>query len=256
MTTLGMRIYYEDVNGHQIERVKLTKRQEEVCSLIVSVAKFFFRGGYALKGVPFRGFLLEGPPGNGKTEIAKQAVRRLSLELGNVYLRFVDSARIARPEWGRAEENLREMFLVPEDKRVVLLLDDIECLFIRRGVEIAREWHYSINAQLLHMLDWLDPHRLIVIATTNRPDLIDDALRSRLHTIEVPPPSFDELIEIAKELLNRSWPKVGKVANDNAMKEKVLVSIIEGLKRRKNPSIRDVQDLITVECIRWGIWRA
>jgi SpoVK/Ycf46/Vps4 family AAA+-type ATPase len=130
--------FESDIHGRDLKEVKLTKTQDSICRRITSVAKFFFKGGYSLRGVPFRGFLLEGPPGGGKTEIAKQAVRRLALELDEVYLRFVDSAKIAKPRWGEAEETLKQQFREEPGKHIVLLLDDVDCLLIKRGSDVAK----------------------------------------------------------------------------------------------------------------------
>jgi SpoVK/Ycf46/Vps4 family AAA+-type ATPase len=245
-----------DIHGRDIKEVKLTKTQDSICRRITSVAKFFFKGGYSLREVPFRGFLLEGPPGGGKTEIAKQAVRRLALELDEVYLRFVDSAKIAKPRWGEAEEALKQQFREEPGKHIVLLLDDVDCLLIKRGSEVAKEWHYSINALLFHMLDNItDPANLLVIATTNRPRLIDYALRSRLYNTFVPPPSLEELEIVAKNMLEESWP-LSLRSSGEKLKDEILRAIIEELKKKKHPSIRDVQHLIVVHCIERGIWRA
>lgn len=246
----------QDIHGRDIKEVKLTKTQESVCRLITSITKFFFRGGYSLRGVPFRGFLLEGPPGNGKTEIAKQAVRRLSLELGEVYLRFVDSAKIAKPKWGEAEQALECQFVEEAGKHVILLLDDVDCLLIKRGSEVAKEWHYSINALLFHKLDNItNPANLLVIATTNRPKLIDYALRSRLYSIFVPSPSIEELEFVTRNMLEESWPFSMK-RSDEELKEEIVRVIMEELKKKKYPSIRDVQHLVVTQCIERGVWKA
>lgn len=245
--------YYSDIRGDQIKHVRLVKTQEEICRRMVSTAKFFFLGRFSGDKIPFRGFLLEGPPGNGKTEIVKQAVRRIYLSgIKNVYLRFVDSAKIARPEWGKAEENLKEQFVVETGKRIVLLLDDVDCLFIKRGMGIAREWHYSINALIFHQLDAIEPSSIIVVATTNRPSLIDYALRSRLYTIRVPQLSLEELIEIAKNMLEESWPLTKR--SYETLKEEIIQIIREELKDKKSPSIRDIQHLIVTLCIERGVW--
>lgn len=246
----------QDINGRHIEQVRLTKTQERICRCITSVAMFFFRGGYSLRKVPFRGFLLEGPPGNGKTEIAKQAVRRLAFELGEVYLRFVDSAKIARPEWGKAEELLASQFVEEPGKHVVLLLDDIDCLLIKRGSEVAKEWHYSINALLFHNLDNItNPANILVIATTNRPRLIDYALRSRLYSITVPPPSIEELEQVTRNLLEENWPFSMRDSGKDLMEE-IIKTVIGELKKKKHPSFRDVQHLIVTQCIERGVWKA
>jgi SpoVK/Ycf46/Vps4 family AAA+-type ATPase len=239
------------INAKDIPDVKLTETQDKICELIVKTALFFFRG-YGNDTIPFRGFLLEGPPGNGKTEIAKQAGRRLALRGIPLRVSFIDSAKIARPEWGKAEEFLSTYFIPDKERKTLLLFDDIECLFIKRGAEVAKEWHYSLNALLLHKLDTIDPTNMLVIATTNRPSLIDYALRSRLYSIKVPKLHIKELEEVAKRLLDKSWPLTS--SGDAGKKEEILKLIIEELSRKKYPSIRDVQHLMIVHYIEKGVW--
>ena len=244
-----------DIQGREIKEVRLTKTQEEVCRQITSVAKFFFKGGYSLQEVPFRGFLLEGPPGSGKTEIAKQAVRKLDLELGNVYLRFVDSAKIAKPRWGDSEEALAQQFREEPEKHIILLLDDVDCLLIKRGSEVAKEWHYSINALLFHKLDNItDPANLLVIATTNRPELIDYALKSRLYSISVPLPPLRELELVVRDMVEK-WPFSLGNSSKEELKREIIEAITMELRKMKKPSIRDVQHLVITQCIERGIWR-
>ncbi|MEM3504275.1 MAG: ATP-binding protein [Nitrososphaeria archaeon] len=239
------------INAKDIPDVKLTETQDKICELIVKIAMFFFRG-YGSDTVPFRGFLLEGPPGNGKTEIARQASRRLALRGIPIRMSFIDSAKIARPEWGKAEEFLSTCFIPDNERKTILLFDDIECLFIKRGAEVAKEWHYSLNALLLHKLDTIDPTKMLVVATTNRPSLIDYALRSRLYSIKVPKLHIKELEEVAMRLLDKSWPVSS--TGDTKKKEEILKLIIEDLSKKKYPSIRDVQHLTIVHYIEKGVW--
>jgi len=242
--------------GSEIPEVKLTKTQEKICNLIVSVTKFFFKRGTIFQNAPFRGFLLEGPPGNGKTEIAKQAVRRLDLELDEVYLKFIDSASIAEPKWGEAEKKLKEAFIEAQfskrrniDRKIIMLFDDIDCLMIKRGSEIAREWHYSINSLMFHEIDKLNPFYTVIIATTNRPSLIDFALRSRLYSIRVPQLNIEELKEIAHRMIFSS-------VLDETLAKQLINNVSEKLLKLKNPTIRDVQHLVVTECIALGGWKA
>lgn len=242
------------IDGRQIKRLSLIKSRREICLKIVKTALYFFKRGCPTSTIPFRGFILEGPPSTGKTEIAKQAAKLLCDNLKGLYevrLLFVDSADIATPKWGEAEERLRKIFKFCEgnkNAKFLILFDDIDCLMMRRGGSISKEWHYSINSILFHELDKLNPSNAIVIATTNRPDLIDEALRSRLYSIPVEPPPFEELIEIARELLESSG------LSNNQMKM-LLKRIEPKLKELKNPTIRDVHHMIVLECIERGIWQ-
>jgi SpoVK/Ycf46/Vps4 family AAA+-type ATPase len=244
-----------EVDGEQINRIQLTESRKEICLKIVKTAFYFFKKGRPTTSTPFRGFILEGPPSTGKTEIARQAAKILFDSLKGVYqvkLLFLDSADIATPRWGEAEEKLRKIFRASgnsRNNRFLILFDDIDCLMIKRGESISKEWHYSINSVLFHEIDKLNPANVLIIATTNRPDLIDEALRSRLYSIQVGPPAIEELMRIARQLLCDSGLQDIDV-------EKVLNIIEPKIKEMNPPTIRDLQHVLVMECIERGLWAA
>jgi SpoVK/Ycf46/Vps4 family AAA+-type ATPase len=230
---------------YEWREVKLVKSQEKMALKIAGIIKFFFKGKARGSLPPFRGFLLEGPPGSGKTQIAWQAALIAGAEPV-----MVDSSNVATPMWGEAEKKLRGFFeeiRFTENRKKVLIFDDIDCLMLKRGLEVAKEWHYSINSVLFHLLDTIDPYQRIVIATTNRPDLIDEALRSRLYSLSIPVPPLEELIEIAENLLRESGVTEDKVP-------KIVEKISSELRKMNSPTIRTVQHLVIRECVEGGLW--
>jgi len=205
--------------------------------------------------IPFRGFLLEGPPGNGKTELAKQVARNVAKKLEshgikNLNLLLVDSASIAAAKWGEAERRIKNLFETAKNttERLILLIDDIDCLMIKRGANVAVEWHYSINSILFHQLDNNDPSRIIIIATTNRTDLVDEALRSRLYFYEINELKRKELDFLTEEIVDSMYID-GKEKLKKRIGElltKLQENINNGKVLRKNPpSIRYIQHFIT-----------
>lgn len=241
------------LNGLSIPEVKLLPQLAQIEDVISRTCEYFFKSGSSLPNSPFKGFLLEGPPGTGKTEIVKQVARKLDRRLGNVHWLFIDGASIATPKWGDAEKALRRVFNIAEqlsamhkNPKVIIHFDDVECLMMARGIELAKEWHYSINSIMFHAIDELDPLSVIICATTNRPDLVDAALRDRLYAIEVPPPPIEQLRLMIKEVLDST-----RVASEREKLEEKIFSKLKGL---ENPTIRDARKLTVVECIKSRVW--
>lgn len=253
----GGEVDIDRTDAESIDRVELLDSIDDTKRRIVRVIEYFFKQGYRGESAPFKGFLLEGPPGTGKTEAVRQSVRDLGQRVTNadVKLVFVDGASIAAPKWGEAEKTLRDVFRQAEElssegvsePKVVVLFDDIESLMIGRGAGMAKEWHYSINSVLFHEVDRLDPNNTIICATTNRPELVDDAIHSRLYPLEVSGPPFEELLELVERQIANS-------VRDDLTREKLVEAVEERLKEMESPTIRDAQQAVVVECIESGAW--
>lgn len=250
-----------DVSPSDMPKVNLLPPLQPTQDLLLKTCKYLFSKGTFAKNAPFKGFLLHGPVGTGKTEIVRQVVRRLGEELNDkCTVRFiaVDSSVIASPKWGESEKAFNRIFGYVEtlqnrfkDPKVVLLFDDIESLMLSRGMSAAKEWHYSLNSVFFHKVDSQNPSEIITFATTNRLDLLDSAIKTRLYGLFVPRVSVDLLVSAANELLDT-------MLTPDQVKEREIVieEVRKKLDEMENPTIRDTRQLIIVTIIEKGIWSA
>ena len=132
--------------------------QEEYIDQMVNAMRFFFGTGndtyadlYSSKkqNFGFKGFVLAGPPGSGKTEAVTEAGRRLWGELAqkNIELNLlhISTADINRGRVGEMEQRLRSVFTeainqTSDRTRTILLFDDIDTLLMSRDDKRSEEW--------------------------------------------------------------------------------------------------------------------
>ena len=249
---------YEDndlkpTNASELAEVDLLPQLKKIENLIVKTCMYFFKGNLNIENSPFKGFILTGPPGTGKTEVVKQSARRINDKLGvagPVKFLLIDGASIAAPKWGDAEKKLRKVFTDienPGNAKLILLFDDIESLMLTRGTDLAKEWHYSINSILFHELDKINPSNCMIFATTNRPDLVDEAIMTRLYHIDAPSLPLEQLMNVVDQILDSSYVEEFK-------KVKIRDLIKDRLAKMESPTIRDARHITVVECIEKGVW--
>ncbi len=161
-----------------------------------------------------KGFFLSGPPGIGKTSLAMRVAYELNMRFhpdspdapadGGVVLALIDGGDIARSRYGESEERIREVFtraqkgFTDPTQRTIILFDDVESILMARGSSNAKEWHFSQDSVFFHMVDELDTSRTALFLTTNRPDLVDDAIRDRFLAYSLGAPDVDLLVEVAR----------------------------------------------------------
>jgi transitional endoplasmic reticulum ATPase len=171
----GRSVGYADVGGldEELERVR------ELVELPLRHPGLFGRLGID----PPTGVLLYGPPGTGKTLIA----RALAGET-DAHFETISGPEIVSRYYGETEEQLRETFEeAAEHAPAIVFVDEIDSIASRRddGEGVERR----IVAQLLSILDGIGGSEgVVVVATTNRVDAVDPALRR--------PGRFDREIEI------------------------------------------------------------
>ncbi len=152
---------------------------------------------------PPSGILLYGPPGCGKTHIA-----RVCASVSNALFIEVRGSELISPYRGRSEQNLHRLFQrARSNSPSILYFDELEALAGSRGhAGPGEKGDAGIIGQFLTEFDGFEPlEGCIVLASTNRPDLLDRALLrpGRFEKIMfVPPPeSADERLSIMTALL-------------------------------------------------------
>src|ERR687896_770280 len=185
-------VQWEDIGG-------LSSIKQELQEAVEWPLKYQGVFTYA-DAVPPKGILLYGPPGTGKTLIAKAAANESEAN-------FIS---IKGPEllskWvGESEKGVREVFRKARQAApCIIFFDEVDAIAPRRGGSFGGDSHVTerLISQLLTELDGLEIlTNVVVIAATNRPDIIDPALLrpgrfDRL--LYVPPPDRDSRIQIIK----------------------------------------------------------
>ncbi len=136
-----------------------------------------------------KGILLYGPPGCGKTLIAKAVANSLAKSIGQrtgrettPYFLNVKGPELLNKYVGETEHKLREVFKkarekASEDVPVVIFFDEMDSLFRMRGSGISSDMEATVVAQFLSEIDGVESlNNVIVIGASNRQDLIDPAV--------------------------------------------------------------------------------
>ena len=127
--------------------------------------------------VPPKGLLLTGPPGTGKTAIA-----RLLAQDANCYFQAIAPSTIKSSLVGQAVKNLQAIFAHARAQApAILFFDEIDALFPRRDEQSGDPTALEIVNQFLQEVDGFAPSTgIFVLGATNRAEEIDPAVRSRL----------------------------------------------------------------------------
>ncbi|MSR49223.1 MAG: cell division protein FtsH [Planctomycetaceae bacterium] len=161
-----MKVTFEDVAGLQHAKGEL----QEIVEFLKSPDKFTRLGASIPKGV-----LLVGPPGTGKTLLA----RAVAGEAGVPYY-SISGSEFIQMFVGVGASRVRDMFKTAKDNSpCILFIDEIDAVGRMRGAGVgggSDEREQTLN-QILSEMDGFQPtETVIVLAATNRPDVLDSAL--------------------------------------------------------------------------------
>jgi transitional endoplasmic reticulum ATPase len=122
---------------------------------------------------PPKGVLLHGPPGTGKTLLARAVANESAAKFFHIA-----GPEIMGSAYGESERRLREIFeQAAQSAPSIIFIDEIDSIAPKRG-QVTGEAEKRLVAQLLTLLDGMEPRQnTVVIAATNRPEAIDEALR-------------------------------------------------------------------------------
>jgi transitional endoplasmic reticulum ATPase len=170
------RTTYEDIGGlhEEIQRVR------EMVELPLRHPELFQRLGID----PPKGVLLHGPPGCGKTLLARAVANESEANFHSI-----NGPEIMSKFYGESEARLREIFQqAQQNSPSIIFVDELDAIAPKRE-EVTGEVERRVVAQLLALMDGLSGRgNVIVIGATNRPSALDPALRR--------PGRFDREIEI------------------------------------------------------------
>jgi len=158
-------VTYDDLGG----MASTIDQLREMVELPLRYPEIFERLGVD----PPKGVLLYGPPGTGKTRLARAVANE-----SDATFFHIAGPEIMGSAYGESEKRLREVF---EQARAsspsIVFIDEIDSIAPKRG-QVSGEAEKRLVAQLLTLLDGLEPRQnVVVIAATNRPEALDEALR-------------------------------------------------------------------------------
>jgi len=189
-----LKIGFEDIGA--LDKVKDTLK--ELVMLPLQRPELFRKGNLTK---PCKGILLFGPPGTGKTMLAKA----VATESGANFI-SISMASIGSKWFGEGEKYSRAVFtLASKISPCVIFIDEVDCILGRRENHGEHEAMRKIKNELMMMWDGLKTkqnERVLVLAATNRPFDLDEAVLRRLpRRLLVDLPDTENRLKILKVIL-------------------------------------------------------
>jgi proteasome-associated ATPase len=229
-------VSYDDVGGLD-EQIEMIKDAVELPYLYGDLFK-----EHDLQ--PPKGILLYGPPGCGKTLIAKAVAnslaKRVAEKTGNTsarsYFLNIKGPELLNKYVGETERQIRLIFQRAREKSeegypVIVFFDEMDSLFRTRGTGISSDIESTIVPQLLAEIDGVEALKnVIVIGASNREDLIDPAILrpGRLDVkIKIERPDVESAKQIFTQYLTTSLPLAERELKSSGDPERAVRSMID-----------------------------
>ncbi len=225
-------VQYEDVGG-------LAKEVEQVTDA-VELPFLYPELFKEHRLAPPKGILLYGPPGCGKTMIAKAVANSISKKMRHLsgkevrsYFLHVKGPELLNKYVGESERYIREVFAKARAKAatgnpVVVFFDEMDALFRTRGSGISSDIESTIVPQFLAEIDGVEKLKnVIVIGASNRQDLIDPAVlrTGRLDVkVKIPRPNKQSARDIFAKYLIGDLPFAKEELDRHAQDRQAVVS--------------------------------
>lgn len=209
-----------------------------------------------------RGFLFYGPPGCGKTYITKA----LALESG-LSMYKLDVSKAGSKYVNQTSLNLKKAFdfladkAKKDNKPILLFMDEVDSFAMSRGSVMHSDENMKTVSALLKLIEEAKDNNIIIIAATNKYDLLDEAFKARFDgQVYIPLPSKEQIVELLVHLL--SSRKKGEALSKSPAEVEVLADMLKGYSNRSITFIveeasklarRNNRGDITFECVEKAI---
>ncbi len=233
---IGKNIKIEDVSLSNLILEEDLKKQIESLIKMFKNREYFLKNWWSLP----TWMLLSWDPGWWKTTIAR--ILANESDAGFIHIEW-------NLEWSYVWESANNLvkrikkaksYIDKNNKSAIIFIDEAEALFPKRWKEDHKEWMMSVLLQEMDWIDWKYKGKITFIFATNRKDILDKAVISRIEKhLEIPMPSKENLQKIVKLHLDKKIEKT-----ENGMYDNIVINLDTITEKIVGKSGRFVKNLI------------